>query len=140
MKKILLSYILIFIISAMSMQVSAQADTIINLCNQFISPPYVSDGQVYRALVLKGEIAEFKATFYGGATYRVVACSGTSENNLIFRMYDIKRNELFSSNTFNNTQYWNFKFHSTIDCIIEAELAPNAPSSGFALLLIGFEQ
>ena len=141
MKKILFLLITVSIILVgTTKQTSAQADTIMNFCSQFIKYPYISDGQEYMTLVTKGETAEFRATFYGGATYRIVACSGLSENNLIFRLYDSDRNELFSSTNYQNTQFWNFQFNSTINCIIEAELDTNSASSGFALLLIGFKQ
>ena len=140
MKKIyIFAFSLLFLFFSTIQSSSAQADTIMNFCSQYLVYPYISDGQQYRALVIKGEVAEFRATFYGGATYRIVACSGVSEGELIFRLYDIERNEIFASSTYNNTQYWDFKFNSTIDCIIEAELAPNASNSGFALLLIGFK-
>ena len=141
MKKILLLLITVSILLVGNIkQSNAQADTIMNFCSQFIKYPYISDGQEYLALITEGETAEFRATFYGGATYRIVACSGLTKNNLIFRLYDKDRNELFSSSDHQNTQFWNFQFNSTIDCIIEAELDPNSASSGFALLLIGFKK
>ncbi len=122
-----------------TLTIKAQADSILNHCSSFLPFPYISDGQQYRALLVEDELAEFKATFYGGATYRIVACSGVLDNGLIFRLYDTNRNVLFESSNFNNTQYWDFKFASTVDCIIEAELTNKKDNSGFALLLIGFK-
>jgi len=138
MKKTLLISIIILGIY-FPQKIFAQADEISNFCSNFLPPPYISDGQQYRTLLVEDEIAEFRATFYGGATYRIVACSGTSEGNLIFRLYDAQRNELFESSRFNNTQYWDFKFNSTVDCIIEAELKPSSENSGFAIIMIGFK-
>ncbi len=138
MKKIL---ILLIIISGIyfPQKLIAQVDEFSNFCSNFLPFPYISDGQEYRALLVEDEIAEFRTTFYGGATYRIVACSGMEEGNLTFRLYDAQRNELFDSSIFNNTQYWDFKFNSTVDCIIEAELNPNTGNSGFAFILIGFK-
>jgi hypothetical protein len=118
----------------------AQSETVMDLCTKYIVPPYISDGQQYKALLNGEEVAEFHATFYGGSTYRVVGCTGTSEGNLKFSIYDKERNMLFSNADFNNTPYWDFKFNSTIDCIIEAELDGKNLTSGFAILLIGFKQ
>lgn len=140
MKRFLLNIIFIFSLTISVQFVNAQADTIMKACEQKLPFPYISDGQQYRALITEGEVAEFKATFYGKATYRIVACSGLSEGDLVFTLYDEQRNELFSNRNYQNSSYWDFQFTSTIDCIIEAELSSSGPTSGFALLLIGFKQ
>lgn len=121
-------------------QVIAQADVTMELCTKYINPPYISDGQQYKALLNGDEIAEFHATFYGGSIYRLVAQTGQTEGNLIFSLYDKERNLLFTNRDYENSPYWDFKFTSTIDCIIEAELDPAVSTSGFAVLLIGFKQ
>ena len=104
MKKIF-AILIIFIISGLSLQqtVNAQADEILELCTQYLVPPFVSDGQQYKALLNEDEIAEFHATFYGGSTYRVIACSGLSEGNLLFSIYDKERNLLFTNKDYENT-------------------------------------
>jgi len=140
MTKTLLKLLYFALIFLTFQSVKAQDESIINACNQKLPFPYISDGQQYRALINKGEIAEFRATFYGKSTYRIVACSGLEEGNLIFTLYDQNRNELFTNRNFKNSSYWDFQFTSTVDCIIEAQLDTKAPLSGFALLLIGFKQ
>ncbi len=99
---------------------------------------FISDGQQYRALLVGDDIAEFKATFYGGATYRISACSGLSDGNLIFTLYDSDKKPLFSNKDYDYSSYWDFKINSTIDGYITAEL--NDISSGCAVLLISFKQ
>ncbi len=120
--------------------VSAQTDTLVKFCAQNLTTEYVSDGQQYIALLNGDEIAEFRITFYGGSTYRIAACSGLIQGNLIFTVYDRERNELFSNRNYKNAPYWDFKFKSTMQCIIEAQLDPKGPQSGFAILLIGFKK
>ena len=44
---------------------------------------FVSDGQVYQAFI-NDETAEFKTTFFGGTTYRIVASAGSDDNYVIF--------------------------------------------------------
>jgi len=113
----------------------------LSICSKYIKPPFISDGQVYKALVTGDEIAEFHVTFYGGTIYRISIAAGQSEGNVIFSLYDKERHLLFTNKDYNNSPYWDFKFTSTIDCIIEAELDPSARSgSGIVNMLIGFRQ
>jgi len=140
MKKIALSIFLFIVISTNGVLL-AQSDVTLSLCSKYIVPPYISDGQVYKALITGDEIAEFHVTFYGGTVYRIAAATGQSEGNLIFSLYDKERHLLFSNRDYKNSTYWDFKFTSTIDCIIEAEIDPSARNgSGFVNMLIGFKQ
>lgn len=118
----------------------AQCDSIAALCDKHITSSFISDGQDYRSLLLGDEIAEFNMTLYGGSTYRFAACSGLTDGNLLFSVYDKDRNLLFTNSDFANSAYWDFKINNTIDCIIEAQLDPNNSASGCAVLLVGFKQ
>lgn len=118
----------------------AQCDTIASICNKHITSDFISDGQQYRALLLDEEVAEFRATLYGGSTYRIAACSGMDDGNLLFRLYDGERNLIFDNKDYNNTPYWDFVVTSTIEGIIEAQLDPASASTGCAVMLIGFKQ
>ncbi len=139
MKKSLFISIL-FVLSVFAFNnADAQADTLINFCAQHIPSSYISDGQVYQAAISKDETAEFKVTFYGGTTYRIAACSGLNDGNLLFSLYDNEGNELFANVDHKNAPYWDFQFSSTIDCNIQAMLDDYAPESGFAIMLIGFK-
>lgn len=121
---------------------TAQCDTIANICAKHIIASFISDGQQYRALLLNSEeTAEFHSTFFGETTYRIAACSGTSDGNLIFNIYDQDRNLLFTNRKQKNAPYWDFKVKSTLETIIEAQLDANRnPGSGCAVILIGFKQ
>src|SRR6185369_17908475 len=91
----------------------AQCDTIANLCAKHIISTFISDGQQYRALLLNSEeTAEFHTTFFGETTYRIAACSGTSDGNLIFNIYDQDRKRLFTNKDNRNAPYWDFKVKS----------------------------
>ncbi|MBC7412506.1 MAG: hypothetical protein H7331_08645 [Bacteroidia bacterium] len=141
-KNITAAIVLLFTAFAFNVSTSfAQCDTIANSCLKNLGRQFVSDGQNYRSLLLDEETAEFHATFYGGSTYRLAACSGTGDGNLIIKVYDKDRNLLFSNGDHKNASYWDFKFKGTMDCTIEANLDKNkAISSGCAVLLIGFKQ
>jgi hypothetical protein len=76
----------------------AQCDTIANFCHQNnFTVDYVSDGQNYRAFLFGDQEAEFETTFFGGVTYRIAACTGFSQGDLIFNVKDINNNILFDS-------------------------------------------
>ena len=126
---------------AISFTSSAQCDTTANFCykNNF-SVNYISDGQNYRAFLSGDQEAEFSTTFFGGTTYRIAACTGFSQGNLIFRIKDEEGNILFDSMEFGNAPYWDFKVASTITCDISAQLDLHETQSGCASILIGFKK
>jgi len=140
MKKLL--PFLLFAIIVIPASLRAQCDTIANICAKHIISSFVSDGQQYRSLLLNSEeYAEFHTTFFGETIYRIAACSGTSNGNLIFNIYDQDRRLLFSNHSQANAPYWDFKVKSTIETTIEAQLDPARSSgSGCAVILIGFRQ
>jgi len=131
-----------FLFLSSNLEVKAQCDSIANLCSRHIIASFISDGQQYRSLLLNSEeYAEFHSTFFGETTYRIAACSGTSDGNLIFSIYDENRNLLFSNKNQKNAPYWDFKVKSTLEAIIEAQLdVSRNPGSGCAVILIGFKQ
>lgn len=140
MKK--LFFAIIVFLAAGTTKVEAQCDTIANICAKHIIASFVSDGQQYRSLLLNSEeYAEFHTTFFGETTYRIAACSGTSDGNLVFSIYDTERNLLFTNKNHRNAPYWDFKVKATLETIIEAQLDANKNAgSGCAVILIGFKQ
>jgi hypothetical protein len=141
MKKIFLTLSIITTLS-FSNSLKAQCDTIANICAKHIISTFISDGQQYRALLLNSEeTAEFHTTFFGETTYRIAACSGTSDGNLVFNIYDQDRHLLFTNRNQKNAPYWDFKVKSSLETTIEAQLDVNKnPGSGCAVILIGFKQ
>ncbi len=141
MKKFVL-VLCLFGLTVFTGKLQAQCDTIASMCAKHIIASFVSDGQQYRSLLLNSEeYAEFHSTFFGETTYRIAACSGTSDGNLIFNIYDQDRHLLFSNKNQRNAPYWDFKVKSTLETIIEAQLdATRNPGSGCAVILIGFKQ
>jgi hypothetical protein len=86
-------------------------------------------------------MAEFHTTFFGETTYRLAACSGKTDGNLIFNIYDQDRHLLFTNKNYANAPYWDFKVKNTLECTIEAQLDANKNAgSGCAVILIGFKQ
>ena len=102
----------------LSTEVFSQCDTIADICLKHMSSDFLSDGQQYRALLRTDEMAEFDVTLYGGSKYRISACSGLSDGNLVFTILDQQRNVLFSNNEYEMSAYWDFEVTSTLDAII----------------------
>lgn len=145
MKKGILKLVLIISGFVLANSASAQmTDTVASICEKHFQDQFISDGQQYRALLMNAEeTAEFHVTLYGGTLYRIAACSGLQDGNLIFSIYDTeeKENLLFTNEEYKNAPYWDFKLNSTVDCVIKAKLDVNgALSSGRAVVLIGFKQ
>lgn len=111
-------------------------------CEKHITTEYIPDGQFYRALLQGDEVAEFGLTLFGGTTYRVAACSGDADGNLVFSVYDTskERNLLYTNKDHRNAPYWDLAISSTLDAIVEAQLDPSKAGSGCAVMLIGFKR
>jgi len=109
-------------------------------CERHIAANYIPDGQFYRALLQGDDMAEFGLTLFGGTTYRVAACSGETDGNLVFNVYDRERNLLFSNAAHGNAPYWDLAVANTIDVTIEASLDASKAGSGCAVMLIGFKK
>ena len=145
MKKGLLKLVLVICGFAIATLSSAQiADTVASVCAKHFENQFISDGQQYRALLMNAdETAEFHVTLYGGTLYRIAACTGLKDGDLIFSVYDTdaQRNLLFTNKDFKNAPYWDFKVTNTLDCVVEAKLdSQGSKSSGRAVVLIGFKQ
>jgi len=111
-------------------------------CEKHITQEYIPDGQFYRALLQGDEVAEFGLTLFGGTTYRIAACSGDTDGNLVFSVFDSskERNLLFTNKEHRNAPYWDLSIASTLDVIVEATLDPSKAGSGCAVMLIGFKR
>ena len=148
MKLFKLTFIAITLLIGPSIFGQITCDSISNVTNSYLNTSqdkqlnrvFISDGQVYRAFLDEDQSTEFEVTLYGGSTYRVAASAGVAENYLIFEIYDMSRNLLFSNKDYNNAPFWDFKIESTIDCYVEARLDMNKKLSGCAIMMIGFEK
>ena len=134
------NYLLLFIFSISFFFANAQVDKTIQLCEKYLVPPFISDGQDYRSLLNDDEVAEFHMTLYGGTSYRIIACSGETEGNIIFSLYDREKNLLFTNRDHQNAPYWDFKITNTIEIVLESELKNQEDNSGFVFISLAFKQ
>ncbi len=150
MKKRILKLVLVISGFVAVNSASAQmTDTVASICAKHFHDEFISDGQQYRALLMNtDEMAEFHVTLYGGTLYRIAACSGLQDGNLILTVSDTdpkaatapNGNVLFTNEDYKNAPYWDFKVNNTLDCVIKAKLDANGSlSSGRAVVLLGFK-
>lgn len=123
---------------AVPTQMNSQADVIEANCKSNFESPFIITGRPFRALLTGDEVAEFKATFFSGTTYRISV--GTQNSNyIIFSVFDNNHNLLFTNKDYDNAEYWDFTVDGYLDCIVEARLDETIASSGFAILMTGFK-
>lgn len=108
-------------------------------CEKYLQLPFIPDGHDYSIELNKDTKGEFKTTFYGGSTYRIIACSNLPQGKVIFTIYDVDKNKLFSNKDFNYTTFWDFVFRSTIDCIIETKFESEIANTAQIRLIIAFK-
>jgi len=140
MNKILRNIVIIGLFFSFQMHAFSQVDKTMLQCEKYLVPPFVSDGQEYKALLNGDEVAEFNVTLYSGSTYRIIACSGDEEGQLIFSIYDVEKNLLYTNRDYQNSTYWDFDIKNTVNLTIEAEFVKKEEHSGFVFIQIGFKQ
>lgn len=135
-------FLYIILVSALSIIVKpakSQVEQLQNICSLYFSPEYISDGQEYFAALKPDQKVEFKTTFYGENTYRIVACTNLKKGDLVFTVFDTEKNLLFTNANYNFSQYWDFKFTSSITCIIQVDVKNSKFTPGYVMLLIGYK-
>lgn len=135
-------FLYIILVSALSLTVKSaksQVEQLQNICSLYFSPEYISDGQEYFAALKPDQKVEFRTTFYGENTYRIVACTNLKKGDLVFTVFDTEKNLLFTNANYNYSQYWDFKFASSITCIIQVDVKNSKFIPGYVMLLIGYK-
>ncbi len=137
----LLTILAVAVASAMPLNMNSQAETGENVCKTYFKTPYIVTGKPFRALLTGDEVAEFHTTLFSGTTYRIAAATASSEQNnaIVFSVYDVDHNLLFTNKDYSNAPYWDFCVEGYLDCIVEARLDEAVSSSGYAIVMTGFK-
>lgn len=134
--KVALGIVAVFMIGH---NANAQLFQLQNICSLYFSPDYISDGQEYFAPLKSDEKVEFRTTFFGANTYRIVACTNLRKSTVVFSVYDTEKNLLFTNANYDYAPYWDFKFSSTVTCIIQVDVKSEKFIPGHIMLLIGYK-
>ncbi len=121
-------------------KLSAQLEQLKNSCSLNFPSTYISDGQEYFAALKPDQKIEFRTTFFAENTYRISACTNAKKGKLVFTVYDTEKNLLFTNESYGYSPYWDFRFTSTVTCIIQVDVKNQQFSPGYVMLLIGFKQ
>jgi len=131
--------ILVSLLSFATNSAFSQVEQLQNICSLYFSPEFISDGQEYFASLKPDQKVEFKTTFYGDNTYRIIACTNLKKGDLVFTIFDTEKNLLFSNANYDYSQFWDFKFASTITCIVQVDIKNIKFTPGFVMLMIGYK-
>lgn len=112
--------------------------------------PFIHNGQLNSTTLMEGESAELVMTFHAGQQYRVMICAQSSLKNVSFKMMDMNREILFSSDDEKDARHWDFNVNATQQMIIlvsvpkpgkhnAAKLTGTLVQSGCVALLVGFK-
>ena len=133
------SYIISLVLLS-TFSLHAQTESLVDKCSSYFTKDYVSDGQHYTSKVKNSEPVVFQTTFFNETTYRVAAATDTKDTQVILEVFDTEKNLLFSNKNHKYSPFWDFKFKSTVDCIIEVKIVPEERiTKGLAMVLIGFK-
>ncbi len=136
--KNILTTLLVLVALVVPTQLNSQVEEIESTCKSNFEYPFIVTGKPFRALLTGDEITEFKATLFSSTTYRIAVAS-KEPNMVIFSIYDMERNLLFTNEDFDNAPYWDFVVDGYLDCLIEAKLDNSVATSGFAIVLTGLK-
>lgn len=138
-RRIIITFLIIAFVSFSGTKVQAQLLQLQHACSLYFSPEFISDGQEYFAPLKPDLKVEFKTTFYGDNTYRIVACTNLRRTPVVFSVYDTEKNLLFTNTNHDHTPYWDFKFSSTVTCIIQVDVKSEKFTPGHVMMLIGYK-
>ena len=140
MRKRLTIYLGFLIISLIITTKSfAQITQLQHICSLYFSPEYISDGQEYFAQLKPDQRIEFQTTFFGENTYRIVACTNLRGTDVVFSVFDTEKNLLFTNANHDYSPYWDFRFTSTVTCIVQVDVRGRKFVPGYVMMLIGYK-
>ncbi len=110
--------------------------------------PYIHNGQLNSATLMAGEKAELFMTFYSGQEYRLSVCAQPVFENVVFRVLDKNRKQLYNSAD-HKSDNWDFYMSTTQQLFVEVSIPTSANKtkmvaemieSGCVAVLVGFKQ
>lgn len=131
--------VIILTLTLFSLNSFSQIEQLKKTCSNNFPSNYISDGQEYFAALKPDQRIEFRTTFYADNTYRISACTNAKKGKLVFKVYDTEKNLLFTNESFNYSPFWDFRFTSTVTCIIQVDVKNPQFIPGYVMLLIGFK-
>lgn len=83
-----------------------------NTCRPMLED-YIPNENFNSTMLVPGDEAELKLTFYGGQEYRLLVCSHPVLGELNFTVLDKKKNELYARTEADQNNYFDFRLENT---------------------------
>lgn len=83
-----------------------------NTCRPVLED-FIPNENFNSTMLVPGDVAELKLTFYGGQDYRLLVCGHPVLGELNFTVLDKKKNELYSKTDSEQNNYFDFRVEST---------------------------
>lgn len=92
-----------------------------NTCRPMLED-FIPNENFNSTMLVPGDEAELKLTFYGGQEYRLLVCGHPVLGDLHFTVMDKKKNELFSRTEGSQDQYFDFRPESTQQILVKVNV------------------
>lgn len=115
-----------------------------NTCRPMLEE-FIPNENFNSVMLVPGDEAELKLTFYGGQEYRLLVCGHPVLGELNFSVLDKKKNELYSRTHENEKNYFDFRPESTQQLIVTVNVPvrdnPNQLiHEGCVTIMVGYKE
>ncbi|HIE16150.1 MAG TPA: hypothetical protein EYP69_04410 [Bacteroidales bacterium] len=143
---------ILFFFSLVTIFFSASVETTYAQCKSFTKKhcidklsPFVYNGQLNKAILSQGDVADLMLTFYPDQDYRIFVCAEEALGNVEFRLYDSNKKLIYNNKTNDYLPFWDFSSTETMQLLLrviipEKEENQIATKSGCVSILIGFKE
>jgi hypothetical protein len=107
--------------------------------------PFIANENYNSTLLVPGDEAEINLTFYAGQEYRLLFCNHPLLGTVSFRVFDDKKNQLFSSDEKDNKRFFDFKTQATQQLTVRVNVPLKASATeliheGCVTVMVGYKE
>lgn len=115
-----------------------------NTCRPILED-FIPNENFNSTMLVPGDEAELKLTFYGGQEYRLLVCAHPVLGEIEFTVMDKKKNELYSRTDAEQNNYFDFKTESTQQLRVKvnvplSENPNNLIHEGCVSIMVGYKE
>jgi hypothetical protein len=115
-----------------------------NSCRPELAP-FIANENYNSTLLIPGDEAEINLTFYEGQEYRLLFCNHPVLGPVSFRVFDDKKNQLFSSDEKENQRFFDFKTQATQQLTVKVTVPVKASATeliheGCVTVMVGYKE
>jgi hypothetical protein len=115
-----------------------------NTCRPILED-FIPNENFNSTMLIPGDEAELKLTFYGGQEYRLVVCGHPVLGEVQFTVLDNKKNELYARRDGNQSNFFDFKLEATqqFHVLVNVPLSENVNElihEGCVSIMVGYKE